>query len=91
MNGLELLHNRGRGIHVKKFSKFFSENDDFSLQYTFPESGKRFFASKISNSNSPHIFTPKGSFPEKIFENIFTWVTPLLCSSSAISYKFALV
>ena len=30
----------------------------FNIQ-AFPESGKRFFASKISNSDSPYIFTPR--------------------------------
>ena len=33
----------------------------------FPESGKRFFASKMSNSDSPHVFTPRGVISRKIF------------------------
>jgi hypothetical protein len=39
---------------------------------------KRFSASKISNSDSPYVFTLEGSFPK----NFFTWMVPLLCSSS---------
>ena len=61
----------------------------FLFQYTsFPESGKRFFASKIfskitishfkhvliSNSDSPHVFTSRGVIFRKNFENFFTWV-----------------
>jgi hypothetical protein len=39
---------------------------DFSLQYkAFPKSGKRFFTSKMSNSNFPHVAL-KVSFSEKI-------------------------
>jgi hypothetical protein len=36
---------------------------DFSFQYTnaFPESRKRFFASKMSNSDSPHVFSAECS------------------------------
>jgi hypothetical protein len=29
---------------------------------------KHFFVSKMSNSDSPHVFTPRGSFPEKILK-----------------------
>ena len=48
----------------------------FNTQYAFPESGKRFFASKMSNSDSPHVFTPRGVISRK---NFFTWVAPPYC------------
>jgi hypothetical protein len=33
----------------------------------FPKSGKRVFASKMSNSNFPYVFTPRGVICRKIF------------------------
>jgi hypothetical protein len=39
----------------------------FNIQYAFPESEKRFFVSKISNSDSLHVLPLEGSFPGKIF------------------------
>jgi hypothetical protein len=33
----------------------------------FLGSGKRFFVLKMSNSNSLHVFTPRGVFPENFF------------------------
>jgi hypothetical protein len=61
----------------------------FNTQYVFSESGKRFFvsihntpslkrffASKMSNSDSPHIFTPR----ETISGKNFHVGGPLLCS-----------
>src|SRR4051794_30074487 len=44
----------------------------FNIQ-AFPGRGKRFFALKMSNSDSPYVFTPReGHFQKKIFENFFT-------------------
>ena len=55
---------------------------DFLFQYkALPKSGEAFFASKMSNSNSPHVFTPMGHFQKKISRG---WPPPLLCSSSLI-------
>jgi hypothetical protein len=61
---------------------------DFSLQYkAFPESGKRFFALKISNSDFPYVFTPRGVISrKKIFEKI---LVHQMCSSSLIFKDYA--
>ena len=57
----------------------------FNIQ-AFLESGKRFFALKMSNSNSRMFLPLEGLFAERIFENFFTWVAgPLLYSSSEFS------
>src|SRR3569623_110320 len=49
----------------------------------FSESGKRFLASKMSNLNSPHVFTPKGVIFRKNFRKFFHMsASPLLCGSS---------
>ena len=42
------------------------------------ESGKRFFSSKISNSDSPHVFTLEESFPEKICKFHVCGPTPIV-------------
>jgi hypothetical protein len=54
----------------------------FNTQYVLSESGKRFFTLKMSNSDSPHVFTPRGVISEKFF----TWLASplLLCSSFQI-------
>src|SRR6185437_1176279 len=72
----------------QKESSFLGKNRIFATirfhtQYAFPESGKRFFASKMSNSDSPHVFTPIGVISEKIF----TWLIQLLCSSSSQNFE----
>jgi hypothetical protein len=43
----------------------------------FPGSGKCFFASKMSKSDSPHVFTPRRVISKKI-QKIFTWLAPFL-------------
>jgi hypothetical protein len=53
----------------------------FNTQYAFSESGKRFFASKMSNSDSPHVSTPRGVISRKNFQKFFHVGSPLLCSS----------
>ena len=53
-----------KGVYSKR-----SHFRDFLLQYTnaIPESRKRFFGSKMSNSDSLHVFTPRGVISRKTF------------------------
>jgi hypothetical protein len=58
---------------------------------TFPESEKCFFASKMSNSDSPHAFTPRGIIFRKKFSKNFShgwWPKKLIFSIFRKKYDF---
>ena len=81
-----------RSVYLSKNSIFatfrFNIQYVFFTQYAFPESGKRFFAPKISNSDSPYQFTFRGVISRKIFENFFMWVPPSYCVVAPRFWKF---
>jgi hypothetical protein len=52
----------------------------FNIQ-AFTESGKHFFALKMSNSDSPHVFISRGHFQKKILKIFSRGWSLLLCNS----------
>jgi hypothetical protein len=68
-----VLKNGNFAIFSKKFLGATTQNRIFATfcfnTQAFPEPGKRFFASKMSNSDSPHVFTPRGVISRKKFSS----------------------
>jgi hypothetical protein len=61
---------QGRPVLKQKVAKMRFSTFRFNTQ-AFPGSGKCFFASKMSNSDFPYVFIPKGVLSRKNFRKIF--------------------